>query len=220
MEETRGAKVGFRKSLDFAGRETPGAAERRDVARNRGRILEAARGLFEERGVVNVTMEEIARAAGVGKGTLYRRFPHKGLLCHALLDEPAREFQAETLAGLGEVGAGPVEKLALFLDRLVVFTDENLDLLYGGHETLDGAERLAHFAHPSYGWLRGTVLVLLKAARRSGELDEDLDADYLADALLAPLGVDLFYHQRRVLRLSVERISSGLRSLIPTTTSR
>ena len=205
----------FRKSLDHEGREAPGGSERRDVARNRGRILGAARVLFEERGVVSVTMEEIARAAGVGKGTLYRRFPHKGLLCYALLDEPTREFQAETLEGLGIAGAGPVEKLGHFLDRLVRFTDANLDLLYGGHESLDGTERLALFAHPSYGWLRGTVVGLLRAARRDGELGEDLDTEYLADALLAPLGVDLFYHQRRVLGLSPERLSAGLRSLIP-----
>ena len=59
------------------------------------------------------------------------------------------------------------------------------------------------------------MLVLLRTAQRSGELDEDLDADYLADALLAPLGVDLFYHQRRVLGYSVERVSAGLRSLVP-----
>ena len=211
----REAKVRFEKSLDHSGRETPGVAERRDVARNRGRILEAARALFEERGVVDATMEEIARAAGVGKGTLYRRFPDKGLLCHALLDEPARAFQAETLEVLGEPGVGPAEKLGIFLDRLVRFTDEHLDLLYGGHETLDGTERLAHFAHPSYGWLRSTVLGLLRAAQRSGELAEDLDPEYLADALLAPLGTDLFYHQRRILGFSVERMSAGLRSLVP-----
>ena len=209
------AKIGFRKSLDFSGQEAPNAVERRDVARNRGRILEAARALFEDRGVVNVTMEEIARAACVGKGTLYRRFPHKGLLCHELLDDPTREFQAETLQHLGEDGVASLEKLGLFLDRLVRFSDENLDLLYGGHETLDGTERLAHFAHPAYGWLRVTVLGLLRAAQRDGDLDADLDADYLADALLAPLGVDLFYHQRRVLGFSTERISAGLRSLIP-----
>ena len=213
--EKEGTKIRFRRNLDHSGRETPGTAERRDVARNRGRLLEAARELFEEHGVVDVTMEQIARSAGVGKGTLYRRFPHKGLLCYALLDEPTRRFQAETLKSLGETGPGPMQKLSLFLDRLVRFTDDNLDLLYGGHETLDGRERLAHFAHPSYGWLRGTVLGLLRAAERSGELDKDLDADYLADALLAPLGVDLFYHQRRVLGLSVERMSAGLRALVP-----
>ncbi len=212
MEET---KIWFKKSLDHSGREAPATAERRDVARNRERVMEAARNLFEERGVVSVTMEQIARAAGVGKGTLYRRFAHKGLLCHALLDEPTRQFQAETLKGLGETGVGPAEKLSLFLDRLVQFTDENLDLLYGGHETLDGTERLAQFAHPSYGWLRGTVLGLLRAAQRSGDLEEDFDAEYLADALLAPLGVDLFYHQRRVLGFSIERMSAGLRSLLP-----
>lgn len=212
MEET---KIWFKKSLDHSGREAPATAERRDVARNRERVMEAARNLFEERSVVSVTMEQIARAAGVGKGTLYRRFAHKGLLCHALLDEPTRQFQAETLKGLGETGVGPAEKLGLFLDRLVRFTDENLDLLYGGHETLDGTERLAQFAHPSYGWLRGTVLGLLRAAQRSGDLEEDFDAEYLADALLAPLGVDLFYHQRRVLGFSIERMSAGLRSLLP-----
>ena len=214
-EEVEEVRIRFERSLDHMGREAPDAKERRDVARNRGRILKAARALFEERGVVTVTMEEIARSAGVGKGTLYRRFPHKGLLCHALLDEPTRAFQAETLESLGRVGIGPAEKLGLFLDHLVRFTDANLDLLYGGHETLDGTERLAHFAHPSYGWQRGTIVGLLRVARRDGEIEENLDAEYLADALLAPLGVDLFYHQRRVLGLPVERMSAGLRSLIP-----
>lgn len=215
VEEVEEVRIRFERILDHTGREAPDAKERRDVARNRGRILEAARVLFEERGVVTVTMEEIARSAGVGKGTLYRRFPHKGLLCHALLDEPTRGFQAETLESLGRVGIGPAEKLGLFLDRLVRFTDANLDLLYGGHETLDGTERLAHFAHPSYRWQRGTIVGLLRVARRDGEIEEDLDAEYVADALLAPLGVDLFYHQRRVLGLPVERMSAGLRSLIP-----
>ena len=214
-KETKEGRIRFGRSLDHSGREASDATERRDVARNRGRILDAARALFEERGVVNVTMEDVAREAGVGKGTLYRRFPHKGLLCHALLDEPTRKLQAGVLESMGEAGVGPTQKLDSLLDRLVWFTDENLDLLYGGHETLGGAERLAHFAHPAYGWIRGTVLGLLRSAERSGELDADLDADYLADALLAPLGVDLFYHQRCVLGLPAARISSGLRSLVP-----
>ncbi len=206
-------KTGWK--LDHAGRELPGGTERRDAARNRRVIVETARALFDERGVTGVTMEEVARVAGVGKGTLYRRFSNKGLLCQALLDEPTRKLQREVLGDLGDISMGPVEQLGRFLERLVYFTEENLDLLYGGHETLAGAERLAYFDHPAHEWRRSTVLGLLRLARRNGELDEGLDDGYLADALLAPLDVDLYYHQRRVRGISPERIANGLRSLVP-----
>lgn len=203
-------------SLDHAGRALPPGVERKDAARNRQKIVEAARALFDERGVTRVTMEDISRAAGVGKGTLYRRYPNKGLLCQALLDEPTRKFQEETLRLLGNAGSGPLEKLDRFLDGLVGFTEENLDLLYGGNEPLCGADRLARFAHPAFDWRRWTILGLLRAAEREGDLDEDLDLEYIAAALLAPLDVDFYYYQRRVQGIAQERISAGLRSLVPT----
>lgn len=205
------------KSWDVGhvGRGAAGVAERRDAARNRAAIVAAARALFVEKGVTAVTMEEISRAAGVGKGTLYRRFPNKGFLCRELLDAPTRELQRETLELAGDGDTGALEKLDLFLERLVGFTDCNLDLLYGGRESLCGEDRLAMFAHPAHDWLRWTVLGLLGAAAREGELDEGLDLEYLAVALLAPLDVDLFYYQRRMQGLPAERISAGLRSLIP-----
>lgn len=202
--------------LGHAGRGAAGAAERRDAARNRAAILAAARVLFDEKGVTRVTMEEIARVAGVGKGTLYRRFPNKAFLCRELLDEPTRELQRETLQLTGDDALGALEKLDLFLDRLVRFTDRNLELLYGGRESLGGTDRLAQFAHPAHDWQRWTVLGLLRTAARDGELGPaHLDLEYLAVALLAPLDVDLFYYQRRLQGLSVERISAGLRSLAP-----
>jgi AcrR family transcriptional regulator len=193
----------------------PSGVERKDAARNRRVILSTARTLFGERGVTCVTMEEVARAAGVGKGTLYRRFPNKGLLCQALLDEPSRRLQAEALELLREPCFGPSEKLRMFLGRLVAFTDENLDLLYGGQEALLGTERLAQYDSPAYGWMRGTVLGLLRLAAGAGELRGGADPEYLADALLAPLNVDVFYHQRRVRGISAARISAGLGSLVP-----
>ena len=201
--------------LDHLGRPESGGHERSDAARNRRAVLEAARALFDERGVTCVTMEEISRAAGVGKGTLYRRFPNKGLLCEALLDEPTREFQRWTMELVGEPGGGPLLKLDRFLDGLVRFTEGNLDLLYGGEEPLWGATCLARFTSPAYDWRRWTVLGLLRAAAREGEIDEGLDLEYLATALLAPLEVDLYYHQRRVAGLPTGRISAGLRSLVP-----
>ena len=128
--------------MDHLGRPSSCEAERSDAARSRRVILRTARTLFEERGVTCVTMEEIARASGVGKGTLYRRFPHKGFLCQALLDEPTRHLQQQTLEIVREPGIPPVEKLDAFLDGLVALSAEDLDLLYGGHEPLCGAGRL------------------------------------------------------------------------------
>ena len=73
---------------------------RADAQENRARILTAAEELFQAQGVNNVNMVDIARKAGVGQGTLYRRFANKGELCLALLDTQMQEFQERTLAQL------------------------------------------------------------------------------------------------------------------------
>jgi AcrR family transcriptional regulator len=213
VERARTGRAGWR--LDHLGRPSASEGERSDAARNRRVILGTARTLFEERGVTCVTMEEIARASGVGKGTLYRRFPHKGFLCQALLDEPTKHLQEQTLEVLREPETSALEKLDAFLDRLVAFTAENLDLIYGGNEPLCGADRLERFSHPAYDWRRSTVLGLLRVAVSEGDVDTGLDLEYLAQALLAPLEVDLFYYQHRVQGLPAWRISDGVRSLVP-----
>ncbi|MGB3633831.1 MAG: helix-turn-helix domain-containing protein [Rubrobacteraceae bacterium] len=200
--------------LDYGGRDAGLPVERSDATRNRLKIVDAARVLFEEHDVTSVTMEDVARAAGVGKGTLYRRFPNKGLLCQALLDEPTRRVQEEAMRLVSGDG-DPLWKLGEFLALLVEFVEENLDLLYGGNEPLCGADRLARFAHPAYDWRRWTILGLLRIAERAGELEVDLDLEYIAAAILAPLDVDFYYYQRRVRGYSKERISSGIRSLVP-----
>lgn len=220
MERLRRQRGETEWSLDYLGRQAPVEAERSDAARNRRKILRAARVLFEERGVTGVTMEEIARASGVGKGTLYRRFPHKGFLCQALLDEPTRGLQEKTLGLLSEPGRSSLERLDLFLVLVVEFTEDNLDLLYGGNEPLCGADRLERFSHPAYDWRRSTVLGLLRTAARDGEVDPGLDLGYLATALLAPLDLDLYYYQRRVQALPAGRIGDGLRSLAASVGSR
>jgi hypothetical protein len=88
-------------------------------------------------------------------------------------------------------------------------------LLYGGHESLCGADQLERFSHPAYDWRRSTVLGLLRAAVREGDVEDGLDLEYLASALLAPLDVDFYYYQHRVQGLSAERISRGVRTLVP-----
>jgi hypothetical protein len=123
--------------------------------------------------------------------------------------------QERTLEILRGPGTPALQKLDTFLDLLAAFTAENLDLLYGGHEPLCGADRLERFSHPAYDWRRSTVLGLLRTAVGEGDVEDGLDLEYLASALLAPLDVDFYYYQHRVQGLSVERISRGLRTLLP-----
>ena len=85
---------------------------RADAARNRARILEAARAAFAEGGL-DVGVEEIARRAGVGKGTLYRRFPTKESLVLAIFDDRLADLERFAAAAAEEPDAW--EALAGFL---------------------------------------------------------------------------------------------------------
>ncbi|GAA0208184.1 TetR/AcrR family transcriptional regulator [Saccharothrix mutabilis subsp. mutabilis] len=80
--------------------------ERADAARNRAAVLDAAAALFREHGVDAVSMDAIAAAAGVGKGTLFRRFGDKAGLAAALLDEQERTLQEAVLTGPPPLGPG------------------------------------------------------------------------------------------------------------------
>src|SRR5262245_11339177 len=95
--------------------------ERADAARNRLRVLEAADRLFGQRDGREVTMEQIALAAGVGKGTLYRRYPDVASIAQALLDEHERALQDRLLRGPPPLGPGaqPAERLAAFYRSMV-----------------------------------------------------------------------------------------------------
>jgi AcrR family transcriptional regulator len=84
---------------------TPEAPLRADARRNRDQILVAAREIFAERGA-DVAMEEIARRASVGVGTLYRRFPDREALIRAVFRETFQAVADETRAALVEEPTG------------------------------------------------------------------------------------------------------------------
>jgi AcrR family transcriptional regulator len=195
--------------------EFPQAAhERADAAANRRLILQTAERLFEEHGVAEVTMADIAAAAGVGKGTLYRRFDNKAELALALLDGQTRDFQNGVLNQLRiyeEQGTPFVDRLDYFLDALVRFTDAHVPLLCVVQS--EGMIEDRELSRP-YHWQHLTVSALLERAAAAAELPPTLDISYTADALLAPLRADIFRYQRAARGFSIERISSGLRDLL------
>ena len=181
-------------------------AERADSARNRRRILAAAARLFEERGVEQVSMDAIACEAGVGKGTLFRRFGDRSGLVHSLLDEREREFQESLIRGEPPLGPGapPVDRLCAFGHALIHHLEQHGDLLLAA----ETGGRWVRFNARVYAFYRAHVAMLVR------EIDPALDEDYLAEALLAPLGADIFLYQRRARELPVERIANGYEQLV------
>ena len=178
-------------------------AERADAARNRARVLHAARTLFREHGVAAVTMDQVAAAAGVGKGTLFRRFGDKAGLAAALLDARERELQAAILTGAPPLGPGaaPVDRLVAFLDAYAGFLDDNLDLVHLSETARPGAR----YDIGAYRlWHRHVALLVEQA-------DSGADAGFVAHALLAPLAAD----QRMALRgeITPQRLRAGLATL-------
>lgn len=204
-------KRGISRALPMAGERT--RAERRDAAENRQQVLAAAAALFTERGVEAVSMDEIARVAGVGKGTLYRRYAHKGALCEALLDENTRRMQGVVLAGLRDRQRTALEQLADFLAHLFAHNEENAELLSAVSDAAFGSRRDAFYRSAPYQWQRLMVIGFLRRAVADGECC-DLDIDYLTDALLAPLDIDLYLFQRRALGLDQARIVAGAQRLL------
>jgi AcrR family transcriptional regulator len=190
--------------------------ERRDAAENRTLLLQTAESLFAQYGVTEVNMADIAQAAGVGKGTLYRRFANKAELCLALLDTQMADFQntmLERMRQMSENGVPSLSQLEQFLDALVYFTDVHSPLLCevqreGLLGNFDERHQRPHF------WQHMTVSGLLQTAVANGELSTSLDIPYLSDALLAPLHANIFYFQRVGRGFSLERISAGLCSIL------
>ncbi|MEV0582632.1 TetR/AcrR family transcriptional regulator [Nonomuraea sp. NPDC050310] len=173
--------------------------ERADAARNRGRILEAAAELFAAKGAPNVTMDDIARAAGVGRGTLYRRFPDRASIATALLDSHEAALQERLLRGEPPLGPGapPRERLAAFYAAMVELLEAHAHLVLGA-ET--GRSR---FETGAYGFWRVHVRSLLVAAATP-------DPDALVDVLLAPLAPDVYTYQRQDRGLSPAQITAAL----------
>ena len=105
--------------------------ERADAAQNRAKLLDAAARLVAEHGAAAVTMDALARAAGVGKGTVFRRFGSRTGLMRALLDHDERQLQQGYLFGPPPLGPG-----AEPLDRLLAYGRARLENTLAHREIL------------------------------------------------------------------------------------
>lgn len=192
-------------TVDFPGAlpMSDGPQERGDAARNRLLLLDAARRLIAERGADAVTMDDIAAAAGVGKGTVFRRFGSRAGLMMVLLDEDERANQQAFLFGPAPLGPD-----AAPLDRLIAFGRERIKFSHAHHELLAdvGRDPQSRYNAPAMV-LHRHVRVLLEQAQTTGDLDSQ------ADAMMALLQADYVEHQLVDRGLTLEQLGDAWESL-------
>jgi len=202
MKDSSGPRSGLQRGLPVVGEPRP---ERADARRNRLRVLEAADRLFTEHGVKNVSLDAIAAEAGVGKGTVFRRFGDRAGLAVALLDEREQELQARVISGPPPLGPGapPVVRVMAFLDAYLDLLDRHVELFVDSENASDGAR----YRIGSYHLWHRHLSMLIDQARPT------LDADYIAHVLLAPLAADL-HNALRTQGFELERMKAGLSAVV------
>ncbi|MFD7629038.1 TetR/AcrR family transcriptional regulator [Streptomyces sp. NPDC059851] len=192
-----------RIELPVSGQAPP---ERADAARNRRKILDAAARLVAEQGPDAVTMNAVAHAAGMGVGTVYRRFGDVSQLLLALLDDDERRFQEAFLSGPPPLGPGapPEERLRAFLCTLA-------ERLVGCPAVMAAAEAArpgARYGSGAYLTMHTHVAMLLRQTR------PEVDAPVLAHLLLAPFVPSLFEHLTVDREVSADRIKASIDALL------
>ncbi len=184
--------------------------ERSDAARNRDAVLCAAQQLVARDGVAAVTMDAVAEAAGVGKGTVFRRFGSRAGLMARLLDESEAAWQAAVISGPPPLGPGapPRERLLAFGRSRLVSNLEKSDLLLAATGDAPLASGAPQRSYAAYSFTATHVRYLL------GEIGVRGDIALLATALLAPLEVPILLQQTTIEHMDVERILTGWEDLV------
>jgi AcrR family transcriptional regulator len=158
-------------------------AERSDAARNRLHLLATARQMLAEQGPDRLTMDGLAERAGLGKGTVFRRFGTRAGIFQALLDDDERAFQQQVLSGPPPLGPG-----ATPLERLVAYGRARAGFLVRRREiaraALDGSQPIP--AGPRTPMSQVHIRMLL-GQLSLGEVDLDMLTVQLAAALDGPV---------------------------------
>jgi AcrR family transcriptional regulator len=189
--------------------------ERRDAAEHRARILQAARQLFAAHGVPQTSMARIARRAGVGQGTLYRRYAHKGDLCLALLKENAEALITELdvhVRAASEPGTVVLDRLELYLMRMQKYYQANAPLLIEVWRTRD-KKKTSPYQSPVYLHITQGIRTLLAGAIARGEMPP-LNVDLYAEIIMEPVRIPLYWNQRHDLPFSPQEIQNAVWQLI------
>ncbi|KQO03311.1 MULTISPECIES: TetR/AcrR family transcriptional regulator [unclassified Arthrobacter] len=185
-------------------RVTGDDGERMDAARNRRLLLDAAAEIVATCGAERLTTDAVARRAGVGKGTVFRRFGSRAGLMHALADEAGREFQQAFMSGPPPLGPG-----APPLERLIAFGEASIARMRLDGQILRATEQQGgpDLEHPTQRLVRLHLAMLLRGI---GVSDPEVGAYHLA----AVLNAGLLLHLQDDRGMSGERLTASWAALV------
>jgi polyketide synthase 12 len=185
--------------------------ERADAARNRLHLLATARAMLAEQGADKLTMDALAERAGLGKGTVFRRFGSRAGIFQALLDDDEQAFQEQVLSGpppLGP-GAGPLDRLIAYGQARVGFLLEHREI---ARAALDGSQPIPAGSQTPISQLH---IRMLLGQMHLGAADLDVLAVQLTAALDGPLLLYLSESDLTETAVQIEeRIARGWQDLI------
>jgi AcrR family transcriptional regulator len=164
-------------------RSQPARKPRADAKRNRERLLEVAKEAFARDGA-NTSLDDIARQAEVGPGTLYRHFPTREELLQSVY-----QSELEKLAAAGQKFAQTMPSIEALRAWLLLFVDAIAakQLIAPALNTLLGDPKKVFEA--SYAKMHQAIRALVKRAVESGEIRKDLDPIDLLHALVGVANV-------------------------------
>ncbi|KJF21749.1 TetR/AcrR family transcriptional regulator [Rhodococcus sp. AD45-ID] len=177
--------------------------ERSDAARNRRAILDVTESLLAQFGAEHVSIDQIATAAGVGKGTIFHRFGSRAGLMRALVLERAQTLRDAVNEGDPPLGPGAPasDRLLAFFDAMFRLIVDNVELMiaYDNATTDSQAEEINAFWHRH-------ITELLKVAT------PDVDAVVMSRVLLSVLNPDVVLHHIRTRQ--TERLAASVHGLV------
>ncbi|MFC5403248.1 TetR/AcrR family transcriptional regulator [Cohnella soli] len=175
--------------------ENPGRSERRDAAENRQRILDAALRLFEQQGVEQVSMNQIAIEAQIGPGTLYRRYRNKGELCLDLMKENIVLLFEDIESHLTQHRAEPARlRLKGLLTLFIRFREKKSQLLKGVEESASTNRSRSRTQSPLYLELHQLLVDLFDEMNPPGP--HRPNSVFKADMLLLALSSESYSFQK------------------------
>lgn len=184
--------------------------EERDIQYRR-RILDTASELFQKQGVDCVTMYQLAQEAGVGQGTLYRRYTHLGEVCSDLLHSTLDTFlhSLEDSIDASDPETPAMRQLADVLDRIIDFIDQKVSLLNTIHSMYAEKKSYTIYDKPVFRRLHDLMRPLLVRAVERGEIRE-IDITLTINTLLVALSPNQYLYHRDVLGYDKKQFMQGI----------